>query len=107
MLTYQVKPDRTEEFEVLLKEVKAEFENEEGCLAFHTMKRFYTFDKVGPGEAPRELTKIVKCVKYYSWAEFDSKENCGHAMALMFGKYMKMVSRLLIAPFDINSGFEV
>jgi hypothetical protein len=37
------------------------------------MKRFFTLD--GLGNPPRELTKIVKCVKYYSYWEFDDEEN--------------------------------
>ncbi len=107
MIYFQVKPDKLAEFEALLTEMKREFVAAPGCGNFGTMKRFYTFDKVELGAPPRELTRIVKCVKYYSWAEFDSKENCGKAVGVLFEKYLKPFSKLLIAPFDINSGYGV
>lgn len=104
MICFQVKPDKLDEFETLIGEMKSELEVMEGCVSFNTMKRFYTFDKVEVGAAPRELSKIVKCVKYYSWLEFDGKESCGKAMGVVFEKYMKPMTKLLIAPFDISSG---
>lgn len=34
--------------------------------------RFYVFDDIK--EQPRELTRVVKCVKYFSYWDFDSME---------------------------------
>lgn len=77
---YQVKPDRLEAFEALVPAMAAEQQKQPGCLDIKYMKRFYTIDGVEPGKPPRELTKIVKCVKYYAYWEFDSKESYGKAI---------------------------
>jgi len=104
-MLFQVKPDRVEEFETLIREIKAEQEKQPGCLSVRYMKRFYTFDGVEMGQPPRELTRIVKCVKYYSYVEYDTIESCGRANRWFFEHYAKAVFKLLIMPFDINSGY--
>ena len=104
---FQVKPDKIDEFETLIGSIKAQQEKQPGCISVKYMKRFYTFDGVENGEPPRELTKIVKCIKYYSYLEFDTKENCGKANGWFFNDYAKDIMRLLIMPFDINSGYSV
>ena len=53
------------------------------------------------------LSKVVKCVKYYSYWEFDTRENYGKAIKLFFNKYMKELQGLLISPFDINIGYSL
>lgn len=40
-----------------------------GCLDIKYVKRFYTVDGVEIGNHLRELTRIVKCVKYFSYWE--------------------------------------
>ncbi|SNT32005.1 hypothetical protein SAMN05446037_10933 [Anaerovirgula multivorans] len=104
---FQVKPDKLDEFEALIGSIKIEQEKQPGCISVKYMKRFYTFDGVENGEPPRELTKIVKCVKYYSYLEFDTIENCGKASGWFFDNYSKDVMKLLIMPFDINSGYSL
>lgn len=104
---FQVKPEKIDEFEALAAQIKAEQEKLPGCICAKYMKRFFTFDGVENGKAPRELTKIVKCVKYYSYLEFDTIENCGKANGWFFDNYAKRVMKLLIMPFDINSGYSV
>ena len=59
------------------------------------------------GNPPRELTKIVKCVKYYAYWEFDTIENCGKANGWFFENYFKPVSKLLIMPFDLKNGYSL
>ena len=104
---FQVKPDKTEEFEVLAEEmVKAQF-HQKGCINAHYFKRFYTIDGVELGKPPRQLAKIVKCVKYYGIWEFDTKENYGLATKWFFDQYLKLLARLLVAPFDINCGYSL
>ena len=53
------------------------------------------------------MTRIVKCVKYFSTWEFDTKENYGKAIRFFFENYSKDLQKLLIAPFDINIGYSV
>lgn len=107
MLFFQVKPDRLDAFELLIKTIQAEQEKLPGCISVKYMKRFYTFDGVENGNPPRELTRIVKCVKYYSYLEFDTIENCGKANGWFFDHYAKDVMKLLIMPFEINSGYSI
>ena len=107
LLTFQVKPDKTQEFEELISSLKTEQQRQPGCIGIRYFKRFYTFDGVELGDSPRELTKIVKCVKYYAYWEFDNKENCGIANGWLFNQYNKAILKLLIMPFDINSGYAI
>jgi hypothetical protein len=99
---FQVKPDKLAEFETLISIIVKEQKNQTGCKSIKYLKRFYVFDKIG--EQPRELTKIVKCVKYYSYWEIDTMENYANANTWLFGNYEKQIMRLLIMPFDINCG---
>ena len=107
MKLFQVKPDRLEQFEAKIEEMSANQLKCEGCISLKYFKRFYTIDGIELGEPPRELTKIVKCVRYYSYWEFDTKENYGKAIKLFFEKYNKDLHKLLIAPFDISLGYSV
>lgn len=107
MFLFQVKPDKIAEFELLVDTLKAEQAKQDGCISIKFFKRFYTFDGVEQGNPPRELTKIVKYVKYYAYWEFDTIEDCGKANGWFFENYLKPVSKLLIMPFDINSGYSI
>ena len=107
LLLFQVKPDKVGEFEELIAQLKLEQAQCEGCVGIRYFKRFYTFDGVELGAPPRALTKIVKCVKYYAYWEFDTIEYCGMANGWFFERYLKAVTRLLIAPFDISSGYSL
>jgi len=101
---FQVKPDRLSEFEALIIEIAEKQKEYSGCIDIKYMKRFYTIDGVESGNPPRELTKIVKCVKYYSYWEFDTKENYGKAIVRFFDDHGKEIQKLLIVPFDISCG---
>ena len=107
MKLFQVKPDKLEQFEEKLEEMSANQLACEGCISLKYFKRFYTIDGIELGEPPRELTRIVKCVKYYSFWEFDTKENYDKAIKNFFDNYNKDLQKLLIAPFDINLGYSV
>ena len=106
-LLYQVKPDRISEFEALWAALKPEMAARTGCTNLTCFKRFYTFDGVELGQPPRELTKIVKCVKYFALWQFDTIEACGKGNGWLMENHYKELAKLLIAPFDINSGYEV
>ncbi|MEM5774896.1 MAG: hypothetical protein AAGU05_07820 [Anaerolineaceae bacterium] len=104
---FQVKPDKLAEFETMITAIADEQKQRPGCLDIKYVKRFYTIDGVESGDPPRELTKIVKCVKYFSYWEFDNKENYGKAIAWFFNEHYKPVEKLLIMPFDIHCGDSV
>jgi len=99
---FQVKPDKLDEFEALISAVADEQKQQPGCTCIKYVKRFYVFDEIG--KPPRELTKIVKCVKYFSYWEFDNIENYTAATTWLFEKHGKQIQKLLIMPFDINCG---
>jgi hypothetical protein len=99
---FQVKPDKLDEFEILVKEMLSMQKELVGNMDIKYVKRFYIFDKIG--EMPRPLTKIVKCVKYYSFWQFDTIEHYSEATAWFFSKFEKRLSKLLIMPFDIMCG---
>ena len=102
---FQVKPEKTEQFETLVERMSADQAKWEGCVSIRYLKRSHTIDGIELGEPPRELAKVVKCVKYYSYWEFDSEENYGKAIKRFFECYAKDMQKLLIAPFDINLGY--
>lgn len=104
---FQVKPDKLGEFEALWAALKPEMAARPGCTNVTCFKRFHTFDGVEWGQPPRELTKIVKCVKYHALWQFDTIENCGRAQGWLMENHYKALAKLLIAPFDISSGYEV
>ena len=104
---FQVKPDKLEQFEEKIEEMSDNQLRCEGCISLKYFKRFYTIDGIELGKPPRELTRIVKCVKYYSYWEFDTKENYGKAIKIFFDNYNKDLQKLLIAPFDINLEYSV
>lgn len=99
---FQVKPNKLDEFEELVIKMQEEQRRQKGCLDIKYMKRFYVFDNIN--EPPRELTKIIKCVKYYSYWEFDNIEDYSSATSWFFSTYEKELKKLLIAPFDISCG---
>ncbi len=101
---FQVKPDKIDEFERLVILIANEQKEQPGAISIKYMKRFFTIDGLELGKPPRELTKIVKCVKYYSFWEFDNKENYGRANGWFFANYVKQIQKFLIMPFDINCG---
>ena len=104
---FQVKPDTLAEFETLTAGIAEGQRGQPGCIDVKYVKRFYTIDGIEPGEPPRELTKIVKCVKYYSYWEFDTIENYGKAVKWFFAEYGKPIQKLLIMPFEINCGYSI
>ena len=61
---YQVKPQKVEEFETLMLEVKSFLEKQEGLLLFRFIKREYRIDmeQIKEGLPPIKINRIVKSV---------------------------------------------
>ena len=61
---YQVKPQKVEEFETLMLEVKSFLEKQEGLLLFRFIKREYRIDmeQIKEGLPPLKINRIVKSV---------------------------------------------
>lgn len=103
---YSVKPDKVAEFEALMRDIQKMQAIRPGCEGISVIKRFYTYDD-GVDKPPRELTRVVKCVKYLATWRFSSKEAYHDATQWFFAEYGKSVMKLLIAPFDIYCGCEL
>ena len=99
---YQVKPQKAEEFETLMLEVKSFLEKQEGLLLFRFIKREYRIDmeQIKEGLAPLKLTRVVKSVKYMLYWEFDTKESYGAAQKNLYDSYWKSIERCLVVPHD-------
>ena len=99
---YQVKPQKTEEFEALMLEAKSLLEKQEGLRLLRLVKRGYRIDmeQIRVGLPPLEIKRIVKSVKYMLYWEFDSKESYGAAQKNLYDSYWKPIEKCLIVPHD-------
>lgn len=99
---YQVKPDKVDEFESIMNEAKPFLEERTGLLQLRLMKRGYKIDmeQIREGLPPVELTRVVKCVKYVLFWEFESKEDYGRAQKDLYETFWKSIDRCLIQPHD-------
>lgn len=99
---YQVKPQKTEEFETLMREAKSFLEKQEGLRLLRFSKREYRIDmeQIKEGLPPRKLTRIVKSVKYVLYWEFDTKESYGAAQKNLYESYWKLIEKCLVVPHD-------
>lgn len=106
---YQVKPQKTEEFETLMLEAKSLLEQQEGLLFLRLSKRGYRIDmeQIKEGLPPLKLTRIVKSVKYMLYWEFDTKESYGAAQKTLYNSYWKSIEKCLIVPHDKYLGESV
>ena len=99
---YQVKPQKVEEFETLMKEAKEFLEKQEGMLLLRLIKRTHRIDmeQIKEGLPPLKITRIVKGVKYMLYWEFDTKESYGVAQKNLYNSYWKAIEKCLIVPHD-------
>lgn len=99
---YQVKPDKVDEFESIMNEAKPFLEERAGLLLLRLMKRGYKIDmaQIREGLPPVELTRVVKCVKYVLFWEFESKEDYGRAQKDLYETFWKSIDKCLIQPHD-------
>ncbi len=99
---YQVKPQKTEDFEALMLEAKSFMEKQEGLLLFRFFKRGYRIDmeQIKEGLPPLKITRIIKSVKYLLYWEFDTKESYGAAQKNLYNSYWRPIEKCLIVPHD-------
>lgn len=99
---YQVKPQKVDEFEKLLPEVKEFLEKQEGLLLVRLIKREYHIDleQIKEGLPPKKITRIVKSVKYMLYWEFATREQYGIAQQNLYNTYWKAIEKCLIVPHD-------
>lgn len=102
---YQVKPSKVDEFEAFMTSIVDDMRSCEGCISMKLMKRFYVFDEMD--KPPRQLARVVKCVKFYGYWEFDSIEAYTEANKWFFDHHAKAIQKMLIMPFSINCGMSL
>ncbi|AZO94872.1 hypothetical protein [Halocella sp. SP3-1] len=100
---YQVKPDKTKEFEEVIKEMKTFLEENSELINFKVMKRTHRikdYDSIKKGEPPVKIKRIIKSVKYALYWEMNDKEIHGKLTKDIFQKFRKRLNKLLIVPED-------
>ncbi len=83
---YEVKPERVEDFEVLIKKVIKHHKNFPGVLDVRYMKRTHrpaNFGDANRGKPAIKLTRIIKSVTYAMYWEVDNEKT--HAKATQSG----------------------
>lgn len=99
---YQVKPDKVAEFESIMREAKPLLEAQDGLLQLRLMKRDHKIDmeQIREGLPPVKLTRVVKCVKFVLFWEFDSAADYGRAQKNLYETFWKAIDKCLIQPHD-------
>lgn len=100
---YQVKPDKVEEFETIMKDAVPWMERLDGVLLLRFVKRTHNindFSLVKEGLPPHKITRIVKSVRYMLYWEFDSIENYGLAQKILYESIWKAIDKCLLMPHD-------
>lgn len=98
---FQVKPQKCDEFESIVEELKVFLGNFEGINSYSFMKRTHRIidmDSIREGKPPKKLTRIVKSVKYIMYLEMDDEQVHGTFTSELFRQYDKRISKCLIMP---------
>lgn len=100
---YQVNPNKTNEFEAIMKAAAEVMSAMESCRLFRLMERTHYIKEmktIKEGLPPDKLTRVVKCVRYAHYWEFDTKENYGKAQKTLYDTHWKAIEKCLITPHD-------
>lgn len=100
---YQVKPDKIDEFEEIMKDTVTMMKTVDGCQALRLMKRTHyikDMKTIKDGLQPDKITRIVKCVRYALYWEFDTDVNYGKAQKQLYEMHWKAIEKCLIVPHD-------
>lgn len=100
---YKVKPDKTNEFEAIMKDAVQIMKVIDGCQSLRLIQRTHyikDMKTIKDGLQPNKLTRIVKCVRYVLYWEFDSDKNYGKAQQWLYETNWKAIEKCLIVPHD-------
>jgi len=100
---YQVKPDKTNEFEAIMKDAIQIMKVIDGCQSLRLIQRTHyikDMKTIKDGRQPDKLTRIVKCVRYVLYWEFDSDKSYGKAQKRLYETFWKAIEKCLIVPHD-------
>ncbi len=100
---YQVKPDKANEFEAIMKDASNMMKAIDGCQSLRFIQRTHyikDMKTIKDGLQPDKLTRIVKCVRYVLYWEFDTDENYGKSQKQLYETYWKAIEKCLIVPHE-------
>jgi len=100
---YQVKPDKMNEFEAIMKDAVQMMKVIDGCQSLRLIQRTHyikDMKTIKDGLQPDKLTRIVKCVRYALYWEFDTDKNYGKAQKKLYKTHWKAIEKCLIVPHD-------
>jgi len=100
---YQVKPDKTNEFEAIMKDAVQMMKVIDGCQSLRLIQRTHyikDMKTIKEGLQPDKLTRIVKCVRYALYWEFETDKNYGKAQKQLNETHWKAIEKCLIVPYD-------
>lgn len=95
---YEVKPDKTEEFEALLNEVAKHHRDFPGVIDVRYIKRTHRqsdFNAVKEGEPAIKLTRVQKSVTYALYWELENENVHGQATKSGLEEYYKRFTHCL------------
>ena len=104
---YEVKPDKTVEFEALVEMVAEHHRQFSGVVDVRYIKRTHRqqdFKGAKEGEPPIKLTRIPKQVTYVLYWELDGPETHGLATKSGLRRFFKEFNRYLMKPPKIILG---
>jgi len=96
---YEVKPDRTKEFEELVENVTKHHRDFPGVKEVKYIKRTHrpgSFSDAKRGKPPIRLTRKPKFYTYILYWELDSEENHGKATGSGLKKFFREFNRCLV-----------
>lgn len=96
---YEVKPNKTDEFEILIEKVIKHHQNFPGTIDVRYMKRTHRqadFNSARKGEPAIRLTKTPKSVTYVLYWELDNEITHGKATKSGLEKFYKEFTRCLV-----------
>ncbi len=100
---YQVKPNMINEFEAIMNDAGKMMKEIDGCQFLRLIKRTHyikDMQTIKDGLQPDKITRIVKCVRYALYWEFDTDESYGKAQKQLYETHWKAIEKCLIVPHD-------
>ena len=107
---YEVKLNKQEEVEQLMKEVQAFYKSQKGIIDVHYIKRNHRqkdFNAVKAGEPPIELTRYVGKVTYMLHMILEDKEAHASLYKIALEKFYKRWTRCLTTMPKILLGEDI
>ena len=107
---YEVKINKQDEVEELMKEVAEFYKAQEGVIDVKYIKRTYRqkdFNSVKAGELPVKLTRFVEKVTYVLYWALESKAVHARMYEVAFDKFYKRWTRCLTTMPKIILGEEI